>query len=92
MRMGSYRCKLNESERKLSKGDRVHLSELGCSRHPRDSDKKSTIVGQTRYPNSLRTIWDGSRSPVTMHKDYLQFLKEEVLNTIARSRRKQRGL
>jgi hypothetical protein len=90
--MGSYRCKLNESERKLSKGDRVHLSEFGCSRHPRDSDKKGTIVGQTRYPNSLRVIWDGSRSPVTMHKDYLRFFKEEVLNTVAQSRRKQRGL
>jgi hypothetical protein len=74
--MSSCRFKLNEEERKLSNGDRVQLSELGCSRHPRDSEKKGRIVGQTRYPNSLRIIWEGSRWPVTMHRDYLQFLKE----------------
>jgi hypothetical protein len=78
--MGSCSSKLDEKERKLSKGDRVHLSELGCSRHPRDSEKKGTIVGQTQYPNSLRIIWEGSRRPVTVHRDYLQSLKEEVSN------------
>ncbi|SHN65661.1 hypothetical protein SAMN05444170_0758 [Bradyrhizobium erythrophlei] len=76
--MSSCCSKLNEEERKLSKGDRVHLSELGCSRHPRDSRKKGTIVGQTQYPNSLRIIWEGSRWPVTMHRNYLRLLKEEV--------------
>jgi hypothetical protein len=89
--MSSCRFKLNEEERKLSNGDRVHLSELGCSRHPRDSEKRGRIVGQTRYPNSLRIIWEGSRWPVTMHRDYLQLLKEEISNADGRPRLSQRG-
>jgi hypothetical protein len=60
----------------LSGGDRVHLSELGRSRHPRDTEKKGTIVGSTRYPNSLRIVWDGSRWPIAVHRDYLQLLNE----------------
>jgi hypothetical protein len=73
--------KLNEVEtRKLSKGDRVHLSELGSARHSRDSEKTGTIVGQTQYPNSLRIIWDGARWPVTMHRDYLRILKKKASN------------
>jgi hypothetical protein len=74
----SSRCsKLNEEVRQLSKGDRVHLSELGCFRHPRDSEKKGTVVGRTQYPNSLRIIWEGSRHPITMHRDYLQPLEKK---------------
>jgi hypothetical protein len=30
------------------------------------------IIGQTQYPNSLRIILEGSRRPVTMHRDHLQ--------------------
>jgi hypothetical protein len=85
--MSSCRCKLNEEAQKLSKGDRVHLSELGCSRHPRDSKKMGTIIGQTQYPNSLRIIWEGSRRPVAMHRDYLQLLKGELSSADGRSRR-----
>jgi hypothetical protein len=69
---------LLSSERKLSKGSRVHLSDLGRSRHRRNSEKKGTIVGQTQYPNSFRIIWDGSRRPVTIHRDYLQPLEKEM--------------
>jgi hypothetical protein len=90
--MSSFRSKLNEEEApKLSKGDRVQLSELGCSRHPRESDKKGTIVGETRYPNSLRIVWDSSRWPITMHRDYLQLLKREVSDADGRSRHPQRA-
>lgn len=64
----------------LSEGDRVHLSELGRYRHPRDSEKTGTIVGPTQYPNSLRIVWDGSRWPIAVHRDYLQLLKEEASN------------
>ena len=77
--MNSSRSKLNEVvPPKFSKGERIHLSKFGCSRHPRDSGKKGTIIGQTRYPNSLRIIWDGSRWPVAVHRDYIQLLREDV--------------
>ena len=83
--MNSSYSELDEDARQLSKGDRVHLSELGCSRHPRDSQKRGTIVGPTQYPNSLRVIWDGSRWPIPIHRDYLQLLKEEISNADGRS-------
>ena len=90
--MSAGRSKLNAEEaRQLSKGDRVHLRELGFSRHLRDSEKGGTIVGLTQYPNSLRIIWDGSRWPVTMHRYYLKLLEEKVSNADGRSRHSQRG-
>jgi hypothetical protein len=89
--MSSFRSELNEGEaQRFSKGSRVSLSELGRSHHPRNPEKKGTIVGRTQYPNSLRIIWDGSRWPVTIHRDYLQFLKDEVLNADGRLRHAQR--
>jgi hypothetical protein len=85
--VNSSHPKLHEDDAlKLSEGDRVHLSELGRSRHSRDTEKKGTIVGQTRYPNSLRIVWDGSRWPIAVHKDYLQRLNEKVSNADERSR------
>jgi len=68
----------------LSKGDRVQLSELGCSRHPRDTKKIGTIVGNSQYPNSLRIAWDGSRWPVAVHREYLELLKDEISNADGR--------
>jgi hypothetical protein len=90
--MSIFRSELNEGEvRRVSKGSRVSLSEFGRSCHPRISDKKGTVVGQTQYPNSLRIIWDGSRWPVTIHRDYLQLLKEEVSNADGRRRHASAG-
>jgi hypothetical protein len=84
--VNSSRPKSNEDDAlKLSEGDRVHLSELGRSRHHRDTKKKGTIVGRTQYPNSLRIVWDGSRWPIAVHRNYLQLLNEEVSNADDRS-------
>jgi hypothetical protein len=80
-----------EKARRPSKGDRVHLSELGCARHPRNSGKEGTVVGHTQYPNSLRIVWDGSRWPITMHRDYLQLAGEDVSYADGRSRYARRG-
>jgi hypothetical protein len=68
----------------LSKGDRVQLSELGCSRHPRNTKKIGTIVGNSQYPNGLRIVWDGSRWPVAVHREYLEPLKVEISNVDGR--------
>jgi hypothetical protein len=89
--VNSSHPKSNEDDAlKLSEGDRVHLSELGRSRHPRDTEKKGTIVGPTQYPNSLRIVWDGSHWPIAVHRDYLQLLNEEVSNADERSRHVRR--
>lgn len=68
----------------LSKGDRVQLSELGCSRHPRNTNRIGTIVGNSQYPNGLRIVWDGTRWPVAVHREYLELLKDEISNADGR--------
>jgi hypothetical protein len=72
--------KSKDQSLQLSKGDRVQLSELGCSRHPRNSNKIGTIVGNSQYPSGLRIVWDGSRWPVAVHREYLELLKDEISN------------
>ncbi|WP_315837799.1 hypothetical protein [Bradyrhizobium prioriisuperbiae] len=60
----------------FSKGDRVCSSELGSLRHPRYAKLQGTVVrdGNGRYPNSVRVLWDGSRTAVAIHRDYIQLI------------------
>jgi hypothetical protein len=56
----------------FSIGDRVQLSALGASRCPRLADKTGTIVGRSSvYVNCARVLLDGSKSPISVHCDYL---------------------
>jgi hypothetical protein len=51
--------------------DRVQMSALGASRSPRLADKTGTIVGRSIYVNCARVLLDGSKSPISVHCDYL---------------------
>jgi len=63
----------------FSVGDRVQMSALGASRCPRLADKTGTIVGhktgtivgRSIYVNCARVLLDGSKSPISVHCDYL---------------------
>ena len=55
----------------FSLGDRVQMSALGASRCPRLADKTGTIVGRSIYVNCARVLLDGSKSPISVHCDYL---------------------
>jgi len=55
----------------FSVGDRVQMSALGASRCPRLVDKTGTIVGRSIYVNCARVLLDGSKSPISVHCDYL---------------------
>jgi len=52
-------------------GLRVRMSALGAARCPRLADKEGIIVGEGRYSNSLRILFDGSKLPVSLHRDYI---------------------
>jgi hypothetical protein len=58
--------------RPLKQGDRVRLSELGMSRHPRYAGREARVVGGCKNPGGIRVIWETSRTPVAMHKSFLQ--------------------
>ena len=48
------------------------MSALGAARCPRIPDKEGIIVGEGRYSNSLRILFDGSKLPVSLHRDYIE--------------------
>jgi hypothetical protein len=50
-------------------GLRVRMSALGAARCPRIAEKEGIIVGEGRYSNSLRILFDGSKLPVSLHRD-----------------------
>jgi hypothetical protein len=56
------------------KGARVKLSPKGYIRHPVYDGRQATVVGGCVNPSSFRLIWDGAKSPCTMHKDYLEII------------------
>jgi hypothetical protein len=53
-------------------GSRVKLSALGAARCSRIAEKQGVVVGVGRYSNSLRVLLDGSKLPVSLHRDYLE--------------------
>jgi hypothetical protein len=50
----------------------VRMCALGAARCPRIADKEGIIVGEGRYSNSLRILFDGSKLPVSLHRDYIE--------------------
>jgi hypothetical protein len=61
-----------DEQRPLKQGDRVRLSELGMSRHPRYAGREARVVGGCKNPGGIRVVWEKSRTPVAMHKWFLQ--------------------
>lgn len=59
-------------DKQLEKGTRIRLSALGVIRAPEYAGKQGMVVGNTRYPNGLRILWDHLRTPVAIYRDYLQ--------------------
>jgi hypothetical protein len=64
----------DNEERPIQQGDRVRLSELGMSRHPRYAGREARVVGGCKNPSGVRVVWEKSRTPVAMHKSFLQLL------------------
>jgi len=58
--------------RPLKQGDRVRLSELGMSRHPRYAGREARVIGGCKNPSGVRVVWEESRTPVAMLKSFLQ--------------------
>jgi hypothetical protein len=48
------------------------MSALGAARCPRLADKEGVIVGLSRYQSSVRVLFDGSKSPTSLHRDYIE--------------------
>src|ERR1700740_25404 len=53
-------------------GVRFRMSSLGAVRHPRLADKEGTIVGASRLNSSIRVLFDGRKTPISLHRDYIE--------------------
>lgn len=58
-------------------GARFRMSVLGAARSPRLAKKEGIIVGVSRVNSSLRVLFDGSKSPISLHRDYIEQLIAE---------------
>jgi hypothetical protein len=62
----------------LIKGSRFRLSALGAARCPRLFAKEGLIVGGSRINSSVRVLIDGHKSPISLHRDYIEQIPSEV--------------
>jgi hypothetical protein len=75
----------------FSIGDRVQISALGASRCPRLADKTGTIVGRSIYVNSVGVLFDGNKSPSTIHRDYLEAILSVMQGETSAALRQKRS-
>lgn len=73
----SNRSKDRSSAKPITIGARFRMSVLGAARSPRLAKKEGTIVGASRLNSSIRVLFDGSKSPISLHRDYVEQLISE---------------
>ena len=65
---------MSEDQVEFAKGARCELNQLGIERHPRTDLRAGTVIGKASTPNTLRVLFDGSKTPVSLHRKYIQLL------------------
>jgi hypothetical protein len=53
-------------------GARVKMTALGTARCPRLTGKEGVVVGGGQYPSTVRVSFDGSKTPNSLHRDYVE--------------------
>jgi hypothetical protein len=48
------------------------MSALGATRNPRLAEKEGAVVGSSRLNSSIRVLFDGRKSPMSLHPDYIE--------------------
>ena len=59
-------------------GTRFRMSALGAARNPRLAKKEGTIVGSGRLNSSIRVLFDGRRTLMSLHRDYIEQIPSEA--------------
>lgn len=52
-------------------GARFKMSSLGAARCPRLARKEGVIVGRGSYASTARVLLDGSKTPISLHWNYV---------------------
>ena len=60
------------TEQSIAIGSRFKMSALGAARSPRLADKGGIIIGYGRVNSSIRVLFDGSKCPISLHRNYIE--------------------
>ena len=55
---------------------RVRMSALGAERCPNLADREGVVVGAGRYRSTVRVMFDGFKSPTSLHATYVEAVVE----------------
>jgi len=61
----------------IAVGSRFKMSALGAARSPRRAEKQGIIVGRSRLNSSVRVLFDGYKSLISLHRDYIEQLSSD---------------
>jgi hypothetical protein len=53
-------------------GARIKMSRLGKARNPYFTQKVGMVVGSGQLNSSFRVLFDGRKTPITLHEDYIE--------------------
>jgi hypothetical protein len=51
---------------------RIRMSALGAARCPNLAGREGVVVGAGRYHSTVRVLFDGFRSPTSLHRTYIE--------------------
>jgi hypothetical protein len=73
--LGVAACAIRSDGRQASRiliGARIKMSKLGGLRNRHFAEKAGTVVGSGRLNSSFRVLFDGRKTPITLHEDYIE--------------------
>jgi hypothetical protein len=53
------------------------MTEVGIAHCPRYAERTGLVIGRSRQNNSIRVLFDGYKSPVSLHPDYIEQIPSE---------------
>jgi len=56
---------------------RIRMSALGAARCPNLAGREGIVVGAGRYRSTVRVIFDGFKSPTSLHGSYIEAVAEQ---------------
>jgi len=60
---------------------RVRMSALGAMRCPNLAGREGVVVGAGRYRSTVRVMFDGFKSPTSLHATYVEAVVEQGPST-----------
>jgi hypothetical protein len=61
----------------LPERTRVRMSALGAARCPKFAGREGVVIGSGRYRSTVRIMFDGFKSPTSLHSSYIEPVVEE---------------